>query len=99
MTLSDQICSTYLEQLKSYGEEELCRKMIGVAFLNLESNPHPEYILLDYSEAFLKKFRRTGEEDYFVLARLCRRVAHILYRELIKQNKTSLDFKRFLNAV
>lgn len=89
----------YLEQLIKYGENGLLQRIADLTLLNLHLDAHPEYILLDQSEAFLKLSRRTGKEDYAILAKILRRAAHVIYRELIKQNKSKPDFKRFLNAV
>lgn len=89
----------YLEALKKYNEEGLYRHAIGQGLMALAENPDADLAILDYADAFFILHRRTGEEDYFRIAKALRRAAHVLYRELLRQNKNRKPSDRFLNVV
>lgn len=99
ITLSEEVCKKYLLKLKNYGEEGLYRRIVGEAFIKLDKQSNPPQLILDYSNAFFQLFRRTGQEEFFIIGKVLRRAAHVIYRELVRQNKTKVDYKRFLNVI
>jgi hypothetical protein len=45
---------------------------------------HPDNIILEQSECFFSLFRSTGNENFFIIGKVLRRVAHKLYRHYKK---------------
>lgn len=58
----------------------------------------PNLELIDYHDQFIILYRREGDETYLELARLFRKVAHKIYRIMLKKNMTTSSV-RFLNLV
>lgn len=58
--------------------------------------PNLEY--LTYHDRFIILYRREGDPIYLEMAKLFRKVAHKVYRIMLKKNMVSSD-KKFLNLV
>jgi hypothetical protein len=72
-------------------------KLIYIEKGSFKGKP-PELEFLDYYDQFIILYRREGEEVYLELARVFRRVAHKVYRVMLKKNMTERNAK-FLNLV
>lgn len=58
----------------------------------------PNLELLNYAEQFIILYRREGEDVYLQMSALCRKVAHKVYRIMLKKDMTTFNNK-FLNLV
>lgn len=98
--LSSATREKYINFFDTYGEEGLYKRIVGSGLLSSAQIPDPEVRILDDSEGFFILFRRSGEEKFFVIGKVLRRAAHVIYRELMRQNKDRKpNFQRFLNAI
>jgi len=74
---------------------------VSLLLENEESNKQfrfPDQELLDYYEKFLMFYRRENEDIYMEIAKLCRKAAHKIYRELLRQKIIERNGK-FLNLI
>jgi hypothetical protein len=85
--------------LKVGGPDALFSYVVGQSITNRPKDVHPEVIILDKSEAFFSLYRKDGGVVYFTIAKVLRRAAHKLYRQLQKINKNYPKNGRFLNIV
>lgn len=99
LKLNEELARQYIELLEKKGESGLYKQAIAVGVRASVDIKNPENDILNLSEAFLLKFRTTGNEDYFIISKCLRRAAHALYREFLKSNKNIEFNKRFLNMV
>lgn len=97
--LKQDISERYVSILKSKGEEGLYRHVVGTGVMRSVKVPNPEIEILDMSEAFFALFRRSGDDNYFVIGKVLRRAAHKLYRQFLHINKDKKKSGRFLNVV
>ena len=97
LKLSEEVCVRWALKLRQFGEEQLYQKILLESLAS--SSTKPELDLLDLSEEFFKVFRRSGEDCFFIIAKLLRRAAHVIYRQRLKTQQTSVNHKRFLNYV
>lgn len=58
----------------------------------------PEIEMLEYRDQFIILYRREGEQAYLGMACVLRKVAHKLYRTMLKKKMTNYNPK-FLNLV
>jgi hypothetical protein len=58
----------------------------------------PELNFLNYSDQFIFLYRKEGEAIYLDLARVLRKVAHQIYRLMLKKKMTTYNM-RFMNVV
>lgn len=97
--IDKQTQQNYLNLLDALGEESIYRRIVGAAINSSVDIENPEIGLLDTSDSFLYLFRQTGEDKFFLLSKIMRRAAHVVYRELCRQDKEKKINFRFLNAV
>ncbi len=89
----------YVRLLHSSGEERLYTAAIGIGMKASAHVMNPEDQILDESDAMLYLYRRTGKEDYFVISKLLRKAAHVVYRQLMAQDSDKKpNRKRFLTV-
>src|SRR5689334_14870938 len=90
----------YLNMLHQLGENGLFRRAVGTGLIESENINDPDLEILNLADAFFALHRRTGDENYFTIAKVLRRAAHVIYRELMRQNKDKKpNFQRFLNVI
>ena len=89
----------YESRLKKGGEEGLYRFVVGQAIIQLKEIDHPDILILDHADAFFAAYRRTGDENNFIIGRILRRAAHRLHRELHRLYIDYPDNGRFLRLV
>lgn len=58
----------------------------------------PDVQLLNLSDRFLKKYRRTSNEEYIKASMLFRKAAHVIHWKMVKLKKTNKSNK-FINIV
>ena len=58
----------------------------------------PNLEFIEYHDKFIILYRRAGDETYLELAKLFRKVAHKIYRIMLKKNMTPPS-KKFLTLV
>lgn len=98
--ISQETAKQYIEILKNQGYEGLFQRAFDKIFPILGNSPDADIQLLDLAESFFSLFRRTGEEDYFVVGRALRRAAHAINRELLKKNKDKkINLKKFITRI
>lgn len=88
----------HIKLLHQFGEQGLYEKAVGIGMLQAATKPDYDIEILNLSESFLALYRRTGNEDYAGISRVLRRVAHALFRQLVKHEMKNLD-PRFLKLV
>ena len=87
----------YVHELRKLGEAPLYRKIVGRGIRQSVEITHPENDCLNYAEAFAALYRKDDKEEYAILARIFRRAAHCILRELNRQNKDRISTQsRFL---
>jgi len=99
MKLSATAKDNYLQLLKALGEDGLYKKCIGQALMQSANVKDPDVGLLDCADGFLILYRRTEDDAYIALNRILRRAAHVVNRELMRQNAKKKTDGRFLRAV
>lgn len=99
LKLADNLRLAYLEYLKKHGEQILYKRTVGEGLIAIVDNPEIDFLLLDYSDSFFTLYRKTGEEEYFTLGKILRRAAHVIYRQIMKQNENRLPNNRFLYMI
>jgi hypothetical protein len=91
----------HLKSLKKHGAQGFYERIVGAGMMKAASMDNPEVIMLDRAEAFMALSRRDGEykQEYFIISKILRRAAHIVYRQLLRQNKSKKTNNRFFNLV
>ncbi len=89
----------YVKLLHSSGEERLFAAAVGIGMKESARYSNSEVQILDESDAMLYLYRRTGKEEYFIISKLLRKAAHVVYRQLLAQNSDKKpNRKRFLTV-
>jgi hypothetical protein len=106
MTMKKEIIDRYLSLLKIHGENGLYALLIySGAVYNIKkihgniSENLSEVDLLNLSDNFFILFRKNGDNNYFLLGKVFRRAAHVLYRYLLKKDKSKNINPKFLNLI
>ncbi len=99
MDVSHKVLDKHVEILTKKGEEGLYKFCLGQGIMKSLSDKNPELEILDLSERFLGEGRLSGNKKLFIIARILRRVAHTIYRQFLKLNKSKTKNQRFLNVV
>lgn len=98
MRISSQIQKEYESLLKDKGAKGFCSYIYASGINARKRLDDPDLMMLDQSEAFFSSFRRTGNQNFFVIGVLLRRVAHKLYREFLRKGLRQPN-KRFLQSI
>jgi hypothetical protein len=99
MQVTKKIRDEYETILRSVGESGLYSNVLCAGILHRKHIDAPELMMMDQSDSFFSLYRTTGNENYFVIGRVLRRVAHRLYRESMKLKPITPRSNRFLNIV
>jgi hypothetical protein len=97
--LNDNIIEKYTKLLKNKGVDGIYRHVVAIGVISSVSVQNPEIEILDTAEAFFSLYRRTGENNYFEIARTLRKAAHRIYRQFLRMNNDKEVNMRFLNIV
>lgn len=73
-------------------------KKIAILIGESEKKTFPEVEMLNISNIFLGFYRSEGEDHYLEISKIYRKVAHKIYRVLLKKNLISKN-NNFLNLV
>lgn len=96
----EEISKTCIEILAKNGEEGLYNFLKKNSFLRLSEQPALENEFIETSEDFFSLYRTTGNENYFILGKILRRVGHAVYRQGFKVNPSKkINKKKFLNLL
>lgn len=96
----EEVEKFFLDLLEESGEDGVYRRAVGNGLILSTASPNPDIEIMDSADAFFAKYRRTGDEKFFSLGKALRRAAHVVYRELMRQNKEKKpNYHRFLNVV
>jgi hypothetical protein len=99
MAVNQRIRDEYENLLKSVGEVRFFDHMFTTGISARKHFNHSENVMLEQSESFFSVFRSTGNENYFIIGRILRKVAHKLYRDNKKINKNYPTNRQFLQIV
>lgn len=101
----DNLKKDFIAKYKSGGNEKFYRFLLVYAvqkLILLEKQEFPvtppNLEFLDYHDQFIILYRREGEEVYLEVAKVFRKVAHKIYRVMLKKNLTPRNDK-FLNLI
>jgi hypothetical protein len=95
-----EISKTCMELLAKRGEEGLYNYLKKTAIVRVESQPNLENEFIQTAEDFFSLYRSTGDEHYFILGKILRRVGHAVYRYELKVNPLKkINKKKFLNLL
>jgi len=101
----DGLKQEYVTKYLAGGDDKFYRTILVLALKKLVlidngtykgASPHLEY--LGYYDQFIILYRREGDEVYLRIAKMLRKVAHKIYRIMLKKKMTAPD-TRFLNLV
>jgi hypothetical protein len=96
----EEISKTFLELLTKNGEQGLYEYLRDTSYARFDSQPGLELEFIDTAEEFFSLYRVTGDENYFIIAKILRRVGHAVYRfSLKKDSQKKINKKKFLNLV
>lgn len=96
----EEISKTFIELLAKNGEDGLYEYLKNTSFDRFDSQPHLDIEFIDTSEEFFSLYRVTGDENYFIIGKILRRVGHAVYRFSLKQNPSKkINKKKFLNLI
>jgi len=96
----EEIFKNCMELLAKNGEEGLFEFLKKNSFLRISDQPSLENEFIETSEDFFSLYRTTGEEKYFILGKILRRVGHAVYRQGFKINPNKkINKKKFLNLL
>jgi len=99
MRVTKRIRDEYETLLKDVGNSGFYSHILGTAVLARKHYEYPENTMLDQSESFFSFFRSTGNDNYFSIGIILRRVAHKLYRDSRRKNPEYPKNKRFLDII
>ena len=101
----DVLKKEFLPKYSSMGESKFYKSLLFYAvnkLLILEKSQYngtlPNIELLECHDQFIILYRREGEPSYLDIAKIFRKVAHKIYRVMLKKNITTKNDK-FLNLV
>jgi hypothetical protein len=96
----EEISKTCMDLLAKNGEEGLYKYFKDTALTKISEQPNLEEEFINISEEFFSLYRSTGEEKYFVLGKILRRVGHAVYRQGFKVNPLKkTNKKKFINLL
>lgn len=96
----EEISKTCMELLAKSGEEGLYKYLKNTALSKMLEQPGLEIEFIDTAEDFFSLYRFTGEDKYFILGKVLRRVGHAVYRHGLKVDITKkVNKKKFLNLL
>jgi hypothetical protein len=96
----EEISKTCIDLLAKNGEEGLYNYFKDTAFKKISEQPNLEEEFINISEEFFALYRSTGEEKYFVLGKILRRVGHAVYRCGFRMNPLKkINKKKFINLL
>lgn len=102
---TDFLQKEFVEKYQKIGEERFCQFLLVYALNKLVSmekkeykGVSPELEFLEYYNQFIILYRREGKDIYMVIAKTFRKLAHRIYRIMLKKKLTSVN-KKFLNMV
>jgi hypothetical protein len=96
----EEISKTCRDILAKDGEDGLFLFLKKNSLIRLQDNPDLEKEFIETSEDFFSLYRTTGEEHYFTLGKILRRVGHAVYRHGFMINpKKTMNTKKFLNLL
>lgn len=104
--MSNNLKRDFVVKYTQVGRDKFYRFLLSSAILKLaiqvenldKVERFPDAELMDYHDKFLIFYRRENEEIYLEIAKLCRRAAHKIYRELRRQKLVERN-GRFLNIL
>lgn len=96
----EEISKTCMELLAKGGEEGLYNYLKKTAFAKIKEQPGLEIEFINTADDFFSLYRTTGEESYFILGKVLRRVGHAIYRHGFKLDlNKKINKKKFLNLI
>ena len=104
--MDDSVKNLLFQEYLKGGEKHLFKKLLVSAIKKIpllvaqgsSSKNFPDIELLNMSQNFLQLYREEGDERYLEISKICRKVAHRVYRVLLKQHLVKQNNK-FLNLV
>lgn len=96
VNIPNKLKKEYEDILKRKGENYLYRQLLGSSYLDKDKYENLEILLLDRSDGFFSLFRQTGNDNFFVIGKILRRVAHKLYYFCLKNGEKVCSNSRFL---
>lgn len=100
--IPDDLRSLFLEKFIIVGDHDFYIFLIEYGFQRINSYQanelSPEKELMNLYFTFLDYYRAEENEYYFSIAKHCRRAAHAIYREMIRQEVVEYN-PGFLNLV
>ena len=105
MSDMDVLKSNFVEKYKELGSYKFYRFLMVYSLNKLiliEKNEYkgvlPNLEFIDYHDRFIILYRREGDDIYLEIAKIFRKVAHKIYRIMLKKNMTPPS-KKFLTLV
>ncbi len=96
----EEISKTCMDLLSRGGEEGLYKYLKKAAFEKLKDQGGLENEFIETSEDFFSLYRSTGEDKYFILGKVLRRVGHAVYRHGFKiDSSKKVNKRKFLNLL
>jgi hypothetical protein len=96
--VTKRVQTEYEGLLKQVGENSFFNHVLENAAAARKHFEYPECVLLDQSDSFFSLYRTTGNENYFIIGRVLRRVAHKIYNDNKKKGQVSFNNK-FLQLI
>jgi hypothetical protein len=104
--MDDSVKNTLSQEYLKGGENYLSKKLLVSAIKQISllieqgsnSKNFPDTELLNISQNFLQLYREEGDDHYLEISKICRKVAHRVYRVLLKKHLVKKNNK-FLNLV
>lgn len=102
---ADFLKKEFIEKYKTLGYEKFYKFLLVYSvkrLIILEKKelivPPPHLELLDICNQFIILYRREGDKDFLEVSKIFRKVAHKIYRIMLKKNLTN-KCEKFLNLV
>jgi hypothetical protein len=99
MRVPKRIREEYEKLLKDVGEAKFYEHVLESGFSIKRHITMPEVKMLEQSNDFFSLYRTTGNNNYFRIGIILRRVAHKLYRDSFYADPKRPVDRRFLNIV
>lgn len=99
MLIPQNIQKEYEKLFLKIGEMRFFNYIFTNGLSSKKYSEHPENIILDQSECFFSLFRSTGNENFFIIGKILRRVAHKLYRHYKKLYSIYPTNAKFLQII
>ncbi len=99
MVSEEKAVKIYAEFFDKLGEANFFTYMVDLGNSEIKSSDNADEVMLSLSKAFYSEYQKDNNIKYLQICKVVRRVAHIMYRAIRKNNSKKRGDERFLRSV